>query len=323
MNEKLLTPIEIGLTAAIVAIEGNEPMILASAGSDGIAGLPFGPFDAVAHRTFEMGLRAWVEEQTGLRLGYVEQLSTFGDRGRHAEPGDTSAHLVSIGYLALTRAADNAARARGATFEPWYRFFPWEDWRENKPAIIERDIFPKLTEWAAQEHAPEPARPLSRKDRVRLYFGTEGAHWDEERVLDRYELLYEAGLTEEARRDGRPAALARTSLPPLGLSMRFDHRRILATAIARLRAKLKYRPVVFELLPPEFTLTELQRTVEAISGRHLHKQNFRRLVESEALVEPTGVMSTQTGGRPAALFRFRREVLQERPAPGLRVRTRR
>ena len=100
--------------------------------------------------------------------------------------------------------------------------------------------------------------------------------------------------------------------------MRFDHRRILATAIARLRAKLKYRPVVFELLPPEFTLTELQRTVEAISGRHLHKQNFRRLVEAGALVEPTGVMSTQTGGRPAALFRFRREVLQERPAPGLR-----
>jgi hypothetical protein len=105
--------------------------------------------------------------------------------------------------------------------------------------------------------------------------------------------------------------------------MRFDHRRILATAIARLRAKLKYRPVVFELLPGEFTLTELQLTVEAISGRHLHKQNFRRLVETGALVEPTGEMSRQTGGRPAALFRFRREVLQERPAPGLRVRGRR
>ena len=105
--------------------------------------------------------------------------------------------------------------------------------------------------------------------------------------------------------------------------MRFDHRRILATAIARLRAKLKYRPVIFELLPPDFTLTELQHTVEAISGRHLHKQNFRRLVEAGTLVEPTGVMSTQTGGRPAALFRFRREVLQERPAPGLRVRGRR
>jgi hypothetical protein len=325
MSDKLLTPIEIGLTAAIVAIEGSEPMILIAPGSapSDLAGLPFGPFDAVAHRTFEIGLRAWVEEQAGLRLGYVEQLYTFGDRGRHTLPGDTDAHIVSIGYLALTRMVDDATRAPGATFEPWYKFFPWEDWRRSRPEIIERDILPELTQWAGQGEMPETARALARKDRVRLYFGTDGAHWDEERVLDRYELLYEAGLVEEARRDGRPAALARNWLPHLGVSMRFDHRRILATAIARLRAKLKYRPVVFELLPSEFTLTELQRTVEAISGRHLHKQNFRRLVEAGALVEPTGVMSTQTGGRPAALFRFRREVLQERPAPGLRVRGRR
>jgi hypothetical protein len=138
-------------------------------------------------------------------------------------------------------------------------------------------------------------------------------------VLERYELLYEAGLIEEAQRDGRvPAARAH-----LGESMRLDHRRILATAIARLRGKLKYRPVVFELMPSEFTLTELQRTVEAISGRHLHKQNFRRLVESTELVEPTGEMATATGGRPAALFRFRREVMQERHAPGLRLGVRR
>ena len=126
-------------------------------------------------------------------------------------------------------------------------------------------------------------------------------------------------LIEEAKRDGREAALKRGKLPTLGEPMRFDHRRILATAIARLRAKLKYRPVVFELMPAEFTLTQLQHTVEAISGRLVHKQNFRRLVESAALVEPTGETSTETGGRPAALFRFRREVLAERPAPGLRV----
>ena len=222
------------------------------------------------------------------------------------------------------RVADNGQRAPGAHFEPWYRYFPWEDWRIEKPAVIERDILPELTRWAAQPaEAAEAVRALSRKDRVRLYFGCNGLQWDEERVLDRYELLYEAGLVEEARRDGRAAALSRKALPRLGEPMRFDHRRILATAIARLRAKLKYRPVVFELLPNEFTLTELQRTVEAISGRHLHKQNFRRLVENGALVEPTGDMSTQTGGRPAALFRFRREVLQERPAPGLGVRPRR
>jgi hypothetical protein len=322
MTDKILTPIEIGLTAAIVSIEGNEPLILTASGSDDArhAGLPFGPFDAVAHRTLEIGLRAWVEAQTGLRLGYVEQLYTFGDRGRHAQRGDTDVHIASVGYLALTRAADNASKPQvaGATFEPWYRYFPWEDWRDAPPAIVEKTILPALESWAEQ-----PNTERARGDRVRLCFGTQGAPWDEERVLDRYELLYEAGLIEESRRDGRPAALARGTLPALGTPMRFDHRRILATAIARLRAKLKYRPVVFELMPPEFTLTELQRTVEAISGRHLHKQNFRRLVEAGALVEPTGEMSTRTGGRPAALFRFRREVLQERPAPGLRVRGRR
>lgn len=80
--------------------------------------------------------------------------------------------------------------------------------------------------------------------------------------------------------------------------MLYDHRRILATAISRLRTKLKYRPVVFELMAHSFTLTELQRCVEAISGRHLHKQNFRRLVEGTELVEPTGETSTATAAAP-------------------------
>ena len=314
------TPIEIGLTAAIVAVEADEPYILVSSDAKGEvrAGLPYGIFDPVAHRTFEIGLRAWVSAQTALNVGYVEQLYTFGDRGRHAEPGDTGSHVVSIGYLALTRISQNAAalRAAGAGFEPWYRFFPWEDWRGGRPDILDT-IVPLLEQWA-KSSKDDPARPPGRRERLRHCFGVGGSPWDEEKVLDRYELLYEAGLVEEARRDGRET-VARAKSAPLGESMRFDHRRILATAIARLRAKLKYRPVVFELMRAEFTLTELQRTVEAISGRHLHKQNFRRLVETAALVEPTGETSTATGGRPAAVYRFRRDVTQERPAPGLRV----
>jgi hypothetical protein len=321
MADTKLPPIEIGLTAAIVATEEDEPTILVASDQgkgEPRAGLPFGPFDPRTHRTFEIGLHAWVEAQTGLRLGYVEQLYTFGDRGRHLGQ-DSGPHVVSVGYLALSRMPDNASlRASAAGFEPWYRFFPWEDWRQGAPEILD-PIFPLLNDWAGGRQQPEPGRALGRQERLRLCFGIGGSPWDEEKVLDRYELLYEAGLVEEARRDGREAALARDNLPALGEAMRFDHRRILATAIARLRAKLKYRPVIFELMPAEFTLTELQRTVEAISGRHLHKQNFRRLVETGALVEPTGEMSTSTGGRPAARFRFRREVIQERPSPGLRL----
>jgi hypothetical protein len=322
MHARPPPPIEIGLTAAIVAVEADEPLILLTADSTNErTGLPFGPFNPLNHRTFEIGLRAWVEAQTGLRVGYVEQLYTFGDRGRHSGPDDSGPHVVSIGYLALTRMPDprDALRAAGAGFQPWYRFFPWEDWRDGQPKILDKTIRPLLAAWARQSDPPESQRALGRADRVRLYFCNAGNPWDEERVLERYELLYEAGLVEEARRDGRQAALVRRVLPDLGEPMRFDQRRILATAIARLRAKLKYRPVVFELMPVSFTLTELQSTVEAISGRHLHKQNFRRLVESTALVEPTGESSTTTGGRPAALFRFRREVIQERPAAGFRL----
>jgi hypothetical protein len=322
MADPTLTPIEVGLTAAIVAVEADEPSVLVAAGTagDARAGLPFGPFDPLAHRTFEIGLRSWVAQQTALTIGYVEQLYTFGDRGRHARPGDTGPHIVSVGYLALTRMPENTAalHAAGAGFEPWYRFFPWEDWRDHRPAILDEAIVPLLEQWA-RSGRDDPARPPGRREQLRLTFGVGGSPWDEEKVLDRYEVLYEAGLVEEARRDGREAVVARGKIPPLGEPMRFDQRRILATAIARLRAKLKYRPVVFELMPAEFTLTELQRTVEAISGRHLHKQNFRRLVETAALVEPTGETSTATGGRPAAIFRFRREVMQERPAPGLRL----
>ncbi len=313
--------VEIGLNAAIVAVVDDEPVALVIRNDgEAVDGLPFGPFSPVAHRTLESGLRAWVEEQTGLGLGYVEQLYTFGDRGRHAEPDDPSLHVVSIGYLALTERG-HARDLEHGTWRSWYQYFPWEDWRKGKPEILTSEIEPRLREWAVKPALRSaPVRPVPREDRIRICFGLDGGAWDEEKVLDRFELLYEAGLVEEARRDEREAASLWTGLPRFGLPMRFDHRRILATAIGRVRAKIKYRPVIFELMPDDFTLFELQKTVEAILGPHLHKQNFRRLVESAGLVEPTGEVKTQTGGRPAKLFRFRREVLLERPAPGVRVK---
>src|SRR6516225_4092020 len=161
-----LTPIEIGLTAAIVAIDDNEPLILTAAGSDGLTGLPYGPFDPVAHRTFEIGLRAWVEAQTGLKLGYVEQLYTFGDRGRHAVPGDTGPHMVSVGYLALTRIPETDATRRAASFEPWYRFFPWEDWRAGRPGVLDSLMLPTLSEWAGRSGEPSAGRALDRRERL-------------------------------------------------------------------------------------------------------------------------------------------------------------
>jgi len=314
--------VEIGLNAAIVAVTDNEPVVLVIRSETDKAGatdgLPFGTFSPLQHRTFEGGLRAWVHRQTGLELGYAEQLYTFGDRGRHAQPGDVGPHVVSIGYLALTQTRPTVDLQQGS-WRSWYHYFPWEDWRRGRPEILETTIEPKLREWVAAQRG-STSQPISRQERVRICFALEGAAWDEEKVLDRYELLYEAGLVDEAARDGREAARQWTDRPRLGVPMHFDHRRILATAIGRVRAKIKYRPVIFELMPDDFTLFELQRTVEAILGPHLHKQNFRRLVEGAGLVEPTGEVKMRTGGRPAKLYRFRREVLLERPAPGVRVK---
>jgi len=310
--------IEINLTAAIVTLKASSPLCLVTRDENpDCARLPSGPFDAVAHRTFEAGLRSWVHEITKLNLGYAEQLYTFGDRGRHAQPADQTAHVVSVGYLALTKPPEQAPA--GSRFSNWYLFFPWEDWRNGRPTILDQIIVPELEKWASDAPEATSGAGLSRLARFKLAFGLDGLPWDEEKVLDRYELIYSAGLLTEALRDGREEALGRAGeLPTLGLAMQFDHRRILATAIGRLRAKLKYRPVIFDLIPEAFTLTDLQRMVEAIAGRHLHKQNFRRLVESTRLVEPTGETAAATGGRPAQLYRFRREVLAERPAPGLR-----
>jgi len=305
--------VSIGLSAAILAVEGERPSVLVVA-HDGVAdALPFGPFDPVQHRTLESGLRQWVGEQTGFELGYAEQLYTFGDKGRHLSAAG-GGRVVSVGYLALTRQTSvEKPRDANTEWRGWYQYFPWEDWRDQKPPMIDSVILPALKKFV--KDAPAGLGEL-RRERVNLCFG-EG--WDEERVLERYELLYEAGLVEEFYRDsGKPL-----KAPGLGTPMLFDHRRILATAIARLRGKLKYRPVVFELMAPAFTLLELQHAVEALAGRRLHKQNFRRLVAEQGLVEGTGKFSAPARGRPAELFRFRREVLRERPAPGVRLGARR
>jgi len=256
-------------------------------------------------------MRAFVTEQTRFELGYVEQLYTFGDRGRDAPRADVGAgeaRVISVGYLALTPKAVESL-APDTVWTPYTRFFPWEDWRKGRPQVIDEVIAPRLAKWAGSDE---------RRARARLLFGLDGAPWNEERVLERYELLYEAGLAPEAQRDRSRAATEPEAFDAaLGEPMLSDHRRILATGLGRLRGKLRYRPVAFQLTPPEFTLSQLQRTVEAVAGVALHKQNFRRGLERTDLVEGLGRWHAETGGRPAELFRFRRERLLEGPAPGL------
>ncbi|MGH7031793.1 MAG: NUDIX hydrolase [Stellaceae bacterium] len=286
-------------------------MLSVQLGSQAVEALPSGPLE-IEHRTLEVGLRAWVERQTRQKLGYVEQLYTFGDRDRVESEDARPARALTVAYLALVREARTGNGAE-AEWHSWYRHFPWEDWRAGKPAAL-NPLEERLGRWAG-----DAVGDVERRLRVERLGSAFAASWNEELVLDRYELLYQAGLIPEAWR-GLNRAIPPADGPVFGVPMAADHRRILATAIGRLRGKIKYRPVVFELMPPSFTLLQLQRTVEALSGVRLHKQNFRRLVEQQGLVEETGGISAETGGRPARLVRFRREVLLERPAPGLRLR---
>ncbi len=295
------------LSAVIVAVTDEEPRVLAV--RDGSA-LPSGPLEA-GHRTLELGLRSWVEARTHHPLGYVEQLYTFADRDRMQ---DTGGPAISLSYLALTREAPPVGEA-GAGWINWYRYFPWEDWRSGQPAMLDQEILPRLGIWQA---APEDAgERRQRAQRIAVAFGQQDKSWNEDLVLQRYELLFEAGLVQEATRHRTIPPEHLLSHP--GQAMVHDHRRILATGLSRLRAKIKYRPVVFELMPGSFTLLQLQRAVEALAGRRLHKQNFRRFIAQEGLVEETGQVRTETGGRPARLVRFRRDVLAERAVGGTRL----
>jgi hypothetical protein len=296
----------IGLSAVIIAIKDGEAVTLTvrphdarTSRASAVPGLPFGPFDPAGHRTFELALRAFVTEQTRFDLGYVEQLYTFGDEGRDAPLADVgagAARVISVGYLALKPQAAEI-EAPDTAWRPLFQFF--------RPAILDDAIAPALRRWADGSE--------EKMGRARLLFALDGARWNEAQVLERYELLYEAGLVLEASRDrgGEPSGIV------FGEPMISDHRRILATGLGRLRGKLRYRPVAFDLMAEEFTLSALQRTVEAIAGIGLHKQNFRRGLDRTGMVEGLGRFNSETGGRPAELFRFAVEKAGSGPPQGL------
>jgi hypothetical protein len=305
--------VAVALTAAILAVRAGEPVVaVVPAQGAREESLPCGPFCPRSHRTLEGAVGAWTHAQTGVEIGFLRQLGASAE-GASAEPAQRT---VAVSYMALVGPGQCSDRTQ-ASWRSWYAFLPWEDWRHGRPDCL-AGLVGRLEAWAAEAGPPCTAEPSpgERGQRIRLAFGAAGAGWDEEKVLDRYELLQEAGLIgTTAADDAEPPLLPRLVHPLLG-----DHAAVLARAVGELRRAVKFCPVVFELMPDEFTLFELQRTVEAVLGPHLHKQNFRRMVEGGGLVEPTGDHRLRTGGRPARLYRFRRDVLWERTAPGVRVR---
>ena len=161
-------PVKVELSAVIVTLETQagqaRPMVLTPQGPRG-RDLPTAAFDPERHRTLHQALAESVEQRTGLRLDYVEQLYTFGDPRRSAARNPAAPHTVSIGYLALAR--PEAARA-ASDWTAWAHWFPWEDRRDGPPAILAEIVLPRLAEWAAR---PGPAtsrrRPSSTSTSIR------------------------------------------------------------------------------------------------------------------------------------------------------------
>lgn len=289
----------VNFVGVIVTLFENDPWILVSKSSQGIFQLPIIPFNPTSDRTLEIGFRTRMAEQFGVQLGYAEQLYTFGNQGRNISKESEGLREISIAYVSLVP----HSKVSEGGWVRWYDLLPWEDFREGMPEILKSKILPKLQSWSQKQ--------ALNSERFNLAFGYTKNKWNQEKSHDRFELLFESSLIAESNTKGEGE----------GCAMWGDHRRIVASALSRVRGKIRYRPIIFELMPPTFTLYELQMAVEALSGVLLHKQNFRRLLEQGGLVEATGKTKSETGGRPAELYSFRREVLFERPEPGIRSRS--
>lgn len=182
--------------------------------------LPGGFFDT-KDDTIDAAARRELLEETGIKNLYLEQLQTFGDRGR-----DPRERVVSVAYLALVKRSDHQPQAGDDAAE---------------------------------------------------------ARWT-----------------------------PRDALPPLA----FDHDQIITTALERLRGKIRWQPIGFELLPREFTLQAIQHLYEAILGRPLDKRNFRKKLLSFGILTSLEKFSKEQSKRPARLYRFNAQAYRQKTQKG-------
>ena len=190
--------------------------------------------------------------------------------------------------------------------------------------LIRRDLEPFAGKWAlpggfvrVDETVDDAARRelseetgLGRVYLEQLYtFGALGRD-PRERVVSvaYYALVNLADHRVRAATDAREAAwFAVSDLPPLA----FDHDAIVEAALSRLRGKVRYQPIGFELLPPKFTLTMLQRLYEKVLERSLDKRNFRKKVLSTGLIEELDEVEQDVAHRAARLYRFDKKRYRE------------
>lgn len=209
-----------------------------------------------------------LKEETGLSDIYMEQLYTFGDVGR-----DPRMRVISVAYMALVPkerlrpvAGDDAAKVR------WFSVHLDQDDR----LWLEAEETEGLADYGK----------VSRPE-------------------------YESGRQPGKCREDRWESPDEES--PGNVQMRlsesdiaFDHEKVIKTALQRLKNKVEYTDIAFELAGEKFTLTQLQMIYEGILGRKLHKPNFRRSISSQ--VEKTPEMETKSSNRPSSYYRKKSTV---------------
>jgi hypothetical protein len=318
----------------LTVVRGGEPF----RGLDAWPGGYVDAYDDVDARA--AALRELLEETGCTEPSFLETLDTYDRIGRDprqyagrpdAETGEwvyRGARVFSKAQLALFRVGELAPGAGddavSVQLRRVYDYLPWEDLREAEGQRLARKAARELDAWASATASAEPRG--QRQQRVQHAFGESLQDWNEERVSERYALLFEAGLLEEAHRDrwGRVDEAALERCAPYGRALAFDHRHMLADALSRLRGKIKYVPATLHaLLPLEFTLLDLQLASEAIGGRRLYKANFRQRIsrsETYRIVKPLGRQhSSARPGPRAELHCFPRDVLLLRLDPSIRM----
>ncbi|MBL4618211.1 MAG: hypothetical protein JKY46_10995 [Robiginitomaculum sp.] len=277
----------VDLRLSVLACDSQTARVLTALDSDHrTRKLPVFSVDIKNFDTPQKALRQQLGKALSSQLPYLEQVAIGVENGR-----------LVCDLLGLV-ADRNAFRLPTCDWWPLFELFPWEDWRKCTPKNVTEVLLPQLYLQADKQK--------QKLDIIGRLFGQNGFLWHSENIDQRFEMLYQAGLLPEALRDrsGAKISVRHHHVAVFGQTMLGKDRLQLAKSLSRLRQLLLLRPVLNYLLLAPFSLGDLLKTIENISGVGLHTQNFRRDILRGGAVKDIGAIRSTRTGRPAKLYNW-------------------